>query len=189
MVICKIIIQSLLLALLWVAAAAPQPLLGMPKHQGMLQRSPWHGLSQSRSVMLWCGDGSHGDAGWQRVAQATGQCPPRAPMSLRAAAVPLLRKCCCSGVLHPDPDLLPPGGGRASHGAFPTMNRHRYSFFPQPRPGQCSGAGAGGEVFLGVALQHLLLNQHHVPDCVCGNHQTLTGAACSHRNTGTEGNN
>lgn len=139
MVICKIIIQSLLLALLRVAAAAPQPLLGMPKHQGMLQRSPWHGLSRSRSVMLWCGDGSHGDAGWQRVAQAAGQCPPRAPMSLRAAAVPLLRKCCFSGVLHPD--LLPPGGGRASHGAFPTMNKHWYSFFPNPGPGSAVGQG------------------------------------------------
>lgn len=40
-----------------------------------------------------CGDGSHGDAGWQRVA---GQCPPRAPASLRAAATPLLRKCSSS---------------------------------------------------------------------------------------------
>lgn len=33
MVICKIMIQSLLLALLRVAVAAPQPLLGMPKQQ------------------------------------------------------------------------------------------------------------------------------------------------------------
>lgn len=144
MVICKIIIQSWLLALLRVAAATPQPLLGMPKHQGMPQWSPWHGLSRSRSVMLWCGDGSRGDAGWQRVAQAAGQCPPRALVSLRAAAVPLLRKCYSLGVLH-----LDPGGGRTSYGAFPSMNKHRYSFCPNPSPGSAAEQGQEGRYFWG----------------------------------------
>lgn len=85
-----------------------------------------------------------------------------------------------------------PAPSRRREGITRCLPHHEQTLvlvFSQPRPGQCSGAGAGGEVFLGAALQHLLLNQHHVLDCVCGNHQTLTGAACSHRNTGTEGNN
>lgn len=92
--------------------------------------------------MLWRGNGSHGDAGWQRVAQAAGQCPPRAPVSLGAAAMPLLRKCYSSGELHQEP-----GGGRASHGAFPAMNKQWYLFCPNPGLGSVAEQGQEGRHF------------------------------------------
>lgn len=138
----------------------------------------WSQLEQVGHAVVWrwlsrrCWLAESSTSGWTVPSQ-------RAPVSLRAAAVPLLRKCYSSRVLHQDP-----GGGRASHGAFPAMNKHRYSLCPNPA--LRTAAQQGREVFLGVTLQHLLLKQHRVPDCVCGNHQTLTGAACSHRNTGPE---
>lgn len=139
MVICKIIIQSLLLALLRAALAAPQPLLGMPKHQGMPERSPWC-RCQSEQV-------THAVAGTrlsQRcwLVQSSTSSPPRAPVSLRVPAMPLLRKCYSSRVLHQEP-----GGGRASHSAYPAMNKHRYSFCPSPGLGSAVEQGQEGRYF------------------------------------------
>lgn len=159
----------------------PSRCLGCPNTRGCHSGARGAGLSRSRLVMLWRGNGSHGDAGWQRVAQAAGQCSPRDPVSLGVAAVPLLRKCYSSGVLHREP-----GGGRVSHSAFPTMNKHRHSFCPNPVLGRAAEQGQERRYFWGSFAASSLLKQHHVPDRVCGNHQTLTGAACSHRNTGRE---
>lgn len=83
--------------------------------------------------MLWHGNGSHGDAGWQRVVQVARQCPPRAPVSLGAAAVPLLRKCYSSGVLHWEP-----GGGMV-----PSL------FCPSPGLGSVAEQGQEGRNFWG----------------------------------------
>ena len=73
--------------------------------------------------------------------------PTQSPASLPAAAVPLLGNAApqehCPGSQ---------GEGPASHTApSPPQTRHVPS---RPRPGQRGGAGA--EVFLGAALQHLL---------------------------------
>lgn len=114
--------------------------------------------------MQLCGDGSHEDAGGQRVA---GQCTPRAPVSLRAAAMPLLRKCSSSAQEDPGGERAPPlhqdpGGERASFDAFPTMNNDT-RFVPilawAGRWSRGRRRGISGGSFAAPSL----FKQHHVP--------------------------
>lgn len=182
MVICKIIIQSLLLALLHVAVSAPQLLLGMPKHQGMPVEpvapvSAGAGRSccgTETALMEMLLAESSASSAWAVPTQSP--CVTQSSCHASAQEMLLLR----SAALEP----------RREEGIIWRPPHHQQTpifVLSQPRPGQCGRAGAGrGGISGGSFAAPFLLKQHHAPDCVCTNHQTLTGAACSHRNTGTE---
>lgn len=101
---------------LQVAVAAPQRCSGCPNTKECHSRARGAALSWSRSLQL-CGVGSHGDAGWQSGWAVPTQRPRVTQSSCHACAQEMLLL--SSGELHQDP-----GGERASHGAFPTMNKH-----------------------------------------------------------------
>lgn len=184
MVICKIIIQSLLLALLRAAVATPQPLLGMPKHQGMPQQSPWrrsqpeqvgHAVAWRRlSWRCWLAESSTSG----RAVPSQSPCVPRSGCRASAQEVLLLRSAA--------------PGARRGEGVTRCLPRHEQTpildtrFVPTQAWAAWWSRGRRGGISGGSFAAPSILKQHHVPDYVCGNHQTLRGAACSHRNTGTE---